>query len=194
MSKVNHKTVRKIADQIEWDYKHPAVAKQRFNLETWFTDESAQMGYHRIFKPAGKPNPECGTVLCVAGYTAHVHTNIHNLSVHGEIFGYATKKLGLGRAQAELLFTMRGRDEETFKNYYENDRELGDIHPMIAVHTLRHLADTGKVSWDVGKKRKLAADRRAKLAKDKRKALAKIAKEHEAALTTKVEKRVALRA
>lgn len=126
------KRINKLADTIEAG--HPEVG---FNMRTYgnrsgdYTDRSGR---------------GCGTVACVAGWA------IALFSLNGR--GQAVKEQRVGSAGWKGAFftasDLLGLDDMTASALFQPETVAWyKITPAIAAKTLRHLAKTGEVVWDV---------------------------------------------
>lgn len=85
----------------------------------------------------GRIHPSCGTVACIAGYAVAIKDGVESVTKPGiDPESIAEKYLDLSRVEAYSLF-------------YGGDLYISEITPTMAVTTLRHLAKTGEVDWDL---------------------------------------------
>jgi len=82
-------------------------------------------------------NYDCGTPQCIAGWADYLYPNC---SGHESVHDRATEVLGLNAVQALNLFVVFNAP---------GLRRLEDLSPTQAAATLRRLAETGEVKWDV---------------------------------------------
>lgn len=125
---VNAENILKVADAIEVH----AVPGLGFNMDFLYTSGQEAAGADLL----GVEN--CGTVACIAGWAGIV--------IEGKAsFRIAREAFGLSESDALRLFYATNHPDARTGEY----GPLFRIQPDQAVRTLRHLAATGEVSWEV---------------------------------------------
>ena len=127
---MNKERVLKLADDLEADEKFV------FDMGS-FVDKLDDPAWYAKYAPAENiPENHCGTACCIAGYVSLVYVDPLTKSwVMAEV---AQTYLGLTGEQASELFEVES-----------DDVDLTDITRTQAVATLRNLAETGEVNWDL---------------------------------------------
>lgn len=136
---MNTERLSAVADAIERG--SPATPNLGFNMRDFAAPVDAQHKDH-----TGRA-PTCGTVACIAGWTASLATQSpvkpqdrHSIGAEN-IFRTAKDHLNLTKEEADSLFyviEMGG---------YADDAILTQITSAQAVAVLRHAAATGTIDW-----------------------------------------------
>lgn len=106
------------------------------------------MSSYKANKYADRSNHDCGTTACIAGWANAIRLGLTENTP--DEYGWcrhtgAALWLGLSENQADDLFYARNHPD-----YWENGYAAWDtISADQAVRTLRHLAKTGEVDWEV---------------------------------------------
>lgn len=118
---MNVENILKVADAIE-QHSIPGLG---FNMLDWRGPADRVV--------CDKSGHNCGTVACIGGWTEAIFPK----DEHGRAVP-AGETLDLDEDQRGRLFFM-----------YGTRRSLGSVKSDHAVRTLRHLAATGEVNWDL---------------------------------------------
>ena len=128
---MNRERIRQIAEDIK--------QAQFFNMRKfWFKEPDTN---------------SCGTPACIAGFVCARYAKEDSVDlVHSDSFRVAQKMLDLTILQAKCLFLPVASDDPDHRGVVGvSPVELVDITPAMAVQTLNHLADTGRVLWSFDK-------------------------------------------
>lgn len=93
----------------------------------------------------------CGTPSCIAGWAAYASVDgiLENMPGYGGYHEVGMDFLGICRKQADALFEPDLLSEEEKEEEVDPTEIWGFITPAQAAATLRRLAETGNVKWDV---------------------------------------------
>lgn len=128
-----------VADAIE----HEALVKKNigFNMSQWYYSSDSERPSRR-----DKTGHECGTIACIAGWTALMEdgpdrTNMAGweTNIDNGIPARARVVLGISRDDARHLFTP---EDNGYGGGYS------EITPAHAVAVIRHYAETGTIRWN----------------------------------------------
>lgn len=150
---MNRDNILAVADAIENStlaQRHRKADRIGFNMENFVL-----RAYRGVDDKTGHA---CGTVACIAGWAVALFDengeprekplspkDLKGLAAQ-DITEQAGKTLGLKFKVSEDLFMA-----------WSSPLDLGDITAEHAVKTLRHLARTGKVNWEIKKAKRIAA-------------------------------------
>lgn len=134
---MNKERILAVADAIE---RH-TIPDLGFNMSTFHDSGLRDMSGHG-----------CGTVACIAGWVVALHHGPGSMTDEGQVTPTGRDIDDEAAALLELTPTgLDGLAGELFYAFRRSDRfmTLSDITPDRAVRTLRHLAATGEVDWDL---------------------------------------------
>ena len=123
---MNVENIRRVADAIE---KHE-IKDLGFNMRVYGSS---------VFKWADHTGRGCGTTACIAGWAAIIG-GFRSPETIRDRDGFVISKFAQD-------FLDIGSYEES--ELFEPDVNREEISAEQAVRTLRHLADTGRVEWDL---------------------------------------------
>jgi hypothetical protein len=113
-----------------------SIPDRKFNIRQWFSRNSDSTTGLDV--PIGEEYIHCKTAACVAGWCNVMRHGGDQADWRGP--GREADYLGLSLSEEDDLFTPRGYLSSNASKYYTRKR---------AIATLRHLAQTGIVAWQL---------------------------------------------
>jgi hypothetical protein len=124
---MNAESILRVADAIE---KHE-IADLGFNMNDWVSSKYPDKSGHN-----------CGTSACIAGYAVAAFDGMDEVERINSLTEDEKIEQFFGRARE--IFDMDTEDADDLMVFFS-----GDPTPLKAARTLRHLAATGEVNWNL---------------------------------------------